>query len=72
MAKNNEEVVEKYPDGTPIVRFPRWVYPGGKPAHKTDHRGVLVHNQKELDAALASFGGEEAPKPSGETKNIWK
>ena len=53
--------VKKYADGTEIKQFPKWVYPGGKPAHnnpanRTLHNGVLVQNEEELKAALVSFG----------------
>lgn len=73
MAKKEVAVdeVEKYPDGSPIVRFPRWVYPGGKPSvnptNKNQHDGILVNNQEELDAAFKSFGQVEGEptKPKG-------
>lgn len=55
MAKDVKEV-EKYPDGKEIVRYPKWVYPGGKPEHsspkKEGHNGILVNNKEEEDAVL--------------------
>jgi len=64
--------VKKYADGTEIKQFPKWVYPGGKPAHaspanRTQHNGVLVQNEEELKAALVEFGeATETPKSTSE------
>lgn len=76
------EEVKKYPDGTEIKQFPKWVYPGGKPVHaspanRTQHNGVLVNNEKELQAVLESFGEVEKIEPnkseiSKAKENSWK
>lgn len=51
---NNE--IEKYPDGSPIARYPKWIYPGGNPQYvspkKDAHNGVLVNSKEEHDAYL--------------------
>lgn len=66
--------VERYPDGTEIKRFPRWVYPGGKPqtnpANKYEHNGILVNNSMELAQALERFGETQpVEKPKKQTGN---
>lgn len=71
------EEIERYPDGTEVKRFPRYVYPGGKPAtnpaNRYEHNGVLVNNQKELDAALKSFGPSKPveEKPAKKQTGNW-
>ena len=63
-----EDTTEKYPDGTPITRYPKWIYPGGKPQLSNDRKttnGVLVQNKEEHDAYISEhpeFADEEAPK----------
>ena len=64
--KPTEAEADKYPDGTPIVRYPKWIYPNNKPEHssprKEGHNGVLVNSKEEHDAYLKEhpeFGEED-------------
>lgn len=61
--------VKRYPDGTEIQQFPRWVYPGGKiarnPENRFEHNGVLVQNEMELEQALVRFGDKQLSKDAG-------
>lgn len=55
--KKIEEEIERYADGTPIQRYPKWiVLPDGRTR-------VIVQNKKEHDAALGIVPTEEK-KPS--------
>lgn len=45
-----EVVADKYPDGTDIIRYPRWIYPGGKLTAENAKQGVHVADKAEHDA----------------------
>lgn len=62
---NVEEVVERYPDGTPIQRYPKWITPLNS---KTK---IIVQNKKEHDEALGIKPVEPSNKELETTKKAW-
>lgn len=64
-------MADKYPDGTDIVRFPKMVYPEGKPTRANSKDPVehkLVNSLEELKDLVASDQRYACYLPSKEKK----